>query len=83
MHTTCSAGITGEQRTVTDEAVAFLRAELADGVRLAGEIKAEARKLGLSDTALFRARADARREGLENRLQGRLGVGSPRRVHAP
>ena len=50
-------GITGEQRTVTDEAVAFLRAELADGVRLAGEIKAEARKLGLSDTALFRARA--------------------------
>ena len=34
----------------------FLLAELAEGTRLAGEVKAEARKLGLSDTALFRAR---------------------------
>ena len=49
-------GLTGEQRTVTDEAATFLRTELADGPRLASEIKAEARKLGLSDMALFRAR---------------------------
>jgi hypothetical protein len=49
-------GLTGEQRTVTDEAATFLRAELADGARLASEIKSEARKLGLSDMALFRAR---------------------------
>jgi hypothetical protein len=47
---------TGEQRTMTDEAATFLAAELADGTRLASEIKSEARKLGLSDTALFRAR---------------------------
>jgi len=49
-------GTSEEQRTVTDEASAFLRAELADGARLASEIKTEARKLGLSDMALFRAR---------------------------
>jgi AAA domain len=49
-------GTSEEQRTVTDEAVEFLRAELADGARLASEIKSEARKLGLSDMALFRGR---------------------------
>jgi hypothetical protein len=49
-------GLTGEERTVTDEAATFLRAELTEGARLASEIKTEARKLGLSDMALFRAR---------------------------
>jgi putative DNA primase/helicase len=48
--------MSGEQRTVTDEAATFLRTELAGGPRLASEIKSEARKLGLSDMALFRAR---------------------------
>jgi hypothetical protein len=49
-------GVNDEQRTVTDAAVEFLRAELDDGPRLAGEIKTEARKVGHNDTALFRAR---------------------------
>jgi hypothetical protein len=47
-----------EQRTVTDEAVQFLGAELADGARLTREVQAEARKMGLSDMSLFRARRE-------------------------
>jgi AAA domain-containing protein len=59
-----------EERTVTDEAVVFLRAELADGPRLASEIKAEARKLGLSDMALFRGRRTLGVKSLKTGFKG-------------
>jgi hypothetical protein len=47
----------GEERTAIDEAMDFLRAELEDGARHpAGDVYKEARKVGLADRTLKRAR---------------------------
>ncbi|HLM25426.1 MAG TPA: hypothetical protein VK304_00500, partial [Thermoleophilaceae bacterium] len=45
-----------EQVTAIEEAEHFLRVELADGPRPAREIEAEAAKIGITKTTLFRAR---------------------------
>lgn len=48
-----------ESRNATDEAVDFLRLSLADGPRPGSEVKAEARKVGIADRTLQRARTRA------------------------
>jgi hypothetical protein len=45
-----------EEQTATGEAEHFLREELANGPRPAGEVEAGARKIGIAKTTLFRAR---------------------------
>ena len=45
-----------EERGAQDEAVEFLRALLADGPRAANEVKAEARRAGISEPTLRRAK---------------------------
>lgn len=51
-----SSGQEGE-RTERDDAMDFLRAELADGPRLVKEIKAEAKAAGITEITLQRAKA--------------------------
>lgn len=50
------AGQYDDERTTTDEAVDFLRAELADGPRLASEVQTEARRAALTDKTIRVAR---------------------------
>ena len=56
-----------EERDALTEAIEFLRAALADGERTADDVTREARKSGISDRTLRRARREAgilkRREG--------------------
>jgi hypothetical protein len=50
------AGASEEERSVLDEAKGFLRTELAEGSRIAGDLLKEGRTVGISERTLQRAR---------------------------
>lgn len=62
-----------EERTERDDALDFLRVELADGARPAKDVKREARDAGISDRTLARAKAELAVES--QRVGGAGGAG--------
>ena len=65
----------GEQRSAVDDACDFLRAALADGPRVAGDVEAEARERGIKTPTLRRARERLRVRTWQERPTGKRGGG--------
>jgi hypothetical protein len=74
--------VDSEEHTAASEAEAFLVEELAIGPRLAGEIEAEARKIGIAKTTLFRARKTLGIAPRKDAFKG-LDMGDSRRFQPP